>query len=485
MKKNSESREPRKPIDTTASRPFPTEMLPPQLQAMVKSVAHVYHVPDVMPAMIALSMVSAMVGKGLRIVSAQGRRTMGNLYFLGSAASGTGKSTILRIMREPLDAIQALLGEYGCHLEMSRLAIKPPLPKEASEQGSEGFEGSGGGVDTMPKSEEELVMKSCDANDQLEEGGDPRLICSEVTGPALAKLLLENNQVILNATAEAGNLLDESAKVSSPLGQLLLKGYSGDHVEIDRMTRKPVVMEEPCITACWFCQPHRLDKFLNNARLLEDGLLARFLVAHSEASMPRMTDSDESVPAEVSDAYRALIEKLFVLYGRNSKFEWEARASLEAQKVLRDYHNQGVERWQSDGGPLQSCIARWTEQAWKLTLVLHAALHGAEAHLVEVDQGTAESAVVLHQWFADQQIQIIEGAAVEVKSIRLGKLCDLLRDTPDQEMTLRNLQNSHGFSNEEVRSLLQAAPLQLCIVKRKNSAGGRPSDVVSLLHPDL
>jgi hypothetical protein len=178
-----------------------------------------------------------------------------------------------------------------------------------------------------------------------------RLICSEVTGPALAKMLEENQQVILNITAEAGNLLDEAARVASPLGQLLLKGFSGDHVEIDRLLRDPVVMEEPCISACWLCQPHRLEKFLANDRLLEDGLLARFLVAHSEATMAPMSEHHADVPVAVSDAYGALIEELFASYGRNSKHEWTVEASPEAREVLREHYNQCAECRNADCGP--------------------------------------------------------------------------------------------------------------------------------------
>lgn len=37
-------------------------MLPPRLEAIVKAIAEAYHVPDVMPAAIALAIVSAAMG---------------------------------------------------------------------------------------------------------------------------------------------------------------------------------------------------------------------------------------------------------------------------------------------------------------------------------------------------------------------------------------------------------------------------------------
>jgi hypothetical protein len=459
------------PHCATPDDPFPTDMLPERLQAMVKSVAVVFRVPDVMPAVIALTMISATIGKGLRIASGKGRKIMANLYSLVSADSGTGKTTVLRVLREPLDILQTHMREFGHQKGLHRLGTRRSRPRGG---GFDGFEGFAGDIDVLPPQRARGSAKM----------PDPRLICSEVTGPALARLLAQNQQVLLNATAEAGNLLDEAAKATSPLGQLLLKGFSGDPVEIDRITREPVVMEEPCISVCWLCQPHRLDKFLANERLLEDGLLPRFLVAHSKATMAPEHGDDGSVPVAVSDAYGGLIEELFVLYGRNSKDEWVVEASAEAQEVMRDYHNQGVERCNADDGPLRPCIARWTEQAWKIALVLHAASYGANSHNLPLDGHTAQCAVALQQWFGRQQMRILGGAVSSPGATRLARLCELLRGSPDGEMTLLNLQNSHGFSDTEVRSLVESAPTRLHLQKRQNPAGGRPSEVVGLLRPD-
>lgn len=470
MKTDRPSKGPDGPSGSIPDCPFPTSMLPPRLEAIVKAIAEAYHVPDVMPAAIALAIVSAAMGKGLRIASGPGRKTMGNLFFLISAGSGTGKSTVLRILRAPLDIIQKFHNELG-----SIKAITRPGPADGA--GSEGFEGSVGLLPKPGKGKRSKRGRGADA-----AGGQVfRLICSEVTGPALAKMLEENQQVILNVTAEAGNLLDEASRVASPLGQLLLKGYSGDHVEIDRLLRDPVVMEEPCISACWLCQPHRLKKFLANDRLLEDGLLARFLVAHSKATMAPMSEHDADVPVAVSDAYGALIEELFASYGRNSKHEWTVDASPEAREVLRDYHNRCADRWNADCGPMQSCIARWNEQAWKITLVLHAGIHGANSHHLKVDAETAQRAVALQQWFACEQMRIIGGCVEHSGNTRLARLCELLRGSSDYEMTLRNLQNSHGFSGNEVRSLVETVPMLLRIEKRKNPAGGPISRVVVLI----
>lgn len=51
---------------------FPTQMLPPPLRAMVLAMNAVHGVPEVMPAAIALAMISAAIRDGLRIASGKG-----------------------------------------------------------------------------------------------------------------------------------------------------------------------------------------------------------------------------------------------------------------------------------------------------------------------------------------------------------------------------------------------------------------------------
>jgi gamma-glutamyl:cysteine ligase YbdK (ATP-grasp superfamily) len=97
-----------------------------------------------------------------------------------------------------------------------------------------------------------------------------------------------------------------------------------------------------------------------------------------------------------------------------------------------------------------------------------------------VDRKTAEDAVVLQEWFAEQQMRIIGGATLQQGASRLKRLCDLLRETPDRELTLRDLQNSHGFPHAEVQRLAELAPSQLKLQNRQNPAGGRPSLVLTL-----
>lgn len=49
-------------------------------------------------------------------------------------------------------------------------------------------------------------------------------------------------------------------------------------------------------------------------------------------------------------------------------------------KLLRVYHNGNVGRRKGDLKDVTSFTARWTEQAWRIAVAFHAALHGEKAH---------------------------------------------------------------------------------------------------------
>jgi hypothetical protein len=307
------------------------------------------------------------------------------------------------------------------------------------------------------------------------------LVCSDATGPALAKILLQNNETILVATPEAGNQLDEASKPASLFGQLLLKGYSGDKAEFDRATKQPVILNQPCITVCWLCQPHRVTKFFGSEKLMEDGLIARFLFVETKGGMPYMPEEDRTIPVSIINGYSAIVSELYDAYrGRGGHAEI-VRISDEVYNIMRDYHNDCVSQLEEVDNNLSYCIPRWPEQAWKIMLVLHAAEHGSKSHLMPVNRLTAERAITLMRWYASEQSRIMSVATTPPKEIRLKRLLALLADAPDHTLKLRDLVNLNGFTKDEVNELANMAPSMLKLENRKPKGSGRPSSVIVLI----
>jgi hypothetical protein len=452
-----------KPADDST---FPLDVLPGRVAMMVKAIHDVHGVPAAMSATIALSMLSASLGKGLLIMGARGRQTMGNLFALISAPTGAGKSTAINILRKPLD----MIADYMQESEDMQCEPKP-TPSQLAEQDEEPH----GDLDLLPPPAAE-VSHLPPAGSKLR-----RLVCSDTTGAALAILLRQNLETILVATPEAGPQLEEASKPRSLFGQLLLKGYSGDSAEIDRATKSPVLLKQPCIAVCWLCQPHRVNKFYGSPQLLEDGLIARFLFVQINSGMAFMPEEDRRIPVSVINGYAAMMSELYDAYGGRDEEAKIVQASPGVYDIMRNYHNDCTTRWNESDSSLRFCIPRWPEQAWKIMLVLHAVEHGGKSHCSLVDPLTAERAITLMRWYESEQSRVMGCAATRPQDIRLKRLLELLGSAPNQTITLRDLDNSHGFAENEVNELVKMAPLRLKLEIRKPPKSGRRSPRIVLI----
>ena len=83
-------------------------------------------------------------------------------------------------------------------------------------------------------------------------------------------------------------------------------------------------------------------------------------------------------------------------------------ATPEARQWLESYFNEIVDRRKAgELSDVSQYASRWCEHAARLAVVLHAGLHGATAHLHPLVLETAQKAVTLAKWFANQQLGLL------------------------------------------------------------------------------
>jgi hypothetical protein len=103
---------------------------------------------------------------------------------------------------------------------------------------------------------------------------------------------------------------------------------------------------------------------------------------------------------------------------------------------------------------ITSFAGRWTEQAWRLSVVLHAARHGLHAHEHPLSPDTAQDAITLADWFAAQQLDILSGGRWRAKRDRQKEVLLLLADITDG-ITARDVYRARiAKTSEEARDLL-------------------------------
>lgn len=250
---------------------------------MVRAVARSERVPDALPGVIALGILSASIGAGLEVQSGPQCTTRGNLFLLASAESGSGKSECFRFIAEASLARQGQLMEHwrtttGPKIQAEIRAIESQLKKldRSIAKTSDPAE--------LDRLKGEMEYKLARQDELKSQSSSPLLVAQDTTTERLAVLLQLNAEVIFSMSSDArklcDNLLGRYSKNSMTDESLYLCGYSGDPVRVDRQGRDPVTLRRPCLGLLWLVQPDALDLLLNESSLSQSGFLPRCLITH-------------------------------------------------------------------------------------------------------------------------------------------------------------------------------------------------------------
>lgn len=132
----------------------------------------------------------------------------------------------------------------------------------------------------------------------------------------------------------------------------------------------------------------------------------------------------------------------------------------EARQRLVDYHNAIVERRKCELRDVTGFAARWAEQAWKFAVVLHAGHHGADAHNHRLELTTAENAVRLAEWFANEQLQILAKGRHEAAKKIEEQVLELIQERTERQkidyVTARDVYRGRIISTPEAAQALLA-----------------------------
>jgi Protein of unknown function (DUF3987) len=459
-----------------AAEPFPLHCLPSLVEAMAKEVCATERVPESLAGCCALGILSASIGAGLAIQSASNRVTRGNIYLLASAESGSGKSEIFRHLAKPfqqfeMDRIKRWKEQDRPDAIAKRGLLEVDIKKCKKQYAKERDNDINEEVKKFELEIEELE-KRLDA---------PSLSCEDVTSEKLADLLGKNNEQLASLSSDALSivniLLGRYNKLDRTDESLYLKAFSGDPCAIHRMSRDPISLESPCLTALWLTQPDKLQSLLDERSLNEGGLIPRILACHTNCEPREIGKNPPSISISVGKAYAGLIFCLLDTY-RLAHERFTVTPTSEALEALNDHHDAIVKRRRGELRDVTSYAARWNEQAWRIAVCLHAGTHHSQAHEQPVSLETAQRAIALADWFAAEQLRILNAGRTQRKIERLQRLQELIVQQYNGAATLRTLQRNNGFEPAETRELAAKFPKKLVIERRET--GGRPSEIVSL-----
>jgi hypothetical protein len=454
---------------------------------MARQVVMAALVPEVLAGMNVLGILSAAIGAGLELNSGGDRRTRGNLYLMPVAASGTGKGQSFGAIVEPFQRREAArLEEWRQHDRPEACANKAIAEARLAKLTTT----AKGTLSAEQKADVLRELKECHAEIERAERNlrEPAWSTEQATKEAIESLFaMSTRETLASLSAEARGAVDvlmgryrETTDES-----IFLAGYSGDLVKIHRKGSPPVVLAHPCLTVLWMLQPDKLRELLESPAMSDSGLMPRFLIADTKAQPQKEPEERHCIDERVKNAWAALIHDLLDTYHEPDTKAHTVQPEPEAAKMLREYRNEIVDRMNpASGGDLADVsiyAARWAENAWRMCVVLHAALHGEDAWREHLAPDTAGKALRLMRWFSEQQLRLLAAGREDKLTKRLEKLRELLALKPERQCNLSELERRHAFTPAEVQRLAAQFPGVLVIEKLSTGGSGRPPVVARLL----
>jgi len=462
----------------TAPAPFPLDKLPPAAANMARDIVRVMRGPDSLAGCCVLGALSAALGARLDVRSGPGRVTRGNLYILASAESGSGKSETFRHAIAPLleyegEILRRWAEQEKPGLEAKREMLQADLVrlrKQAANPKSKTPR-----ADTCAQIEE-ATRKLRSVQEKLH---GPRLVIEDVTSQKLAVLLAAHGECLASLSADAGEVVSillgrYSGNVKRTDESVYLKAFTGDPCRVDRQNSETIILQRPCLSALWLTQPDKLADLLAERSLTDGGLIPRLLSCHTNCRpLAIVEDAEEFAPA-VAAAYRAMIRELLESF-RLSPAPVTIEARPDARRAMNEHYNSIVDRWHNgEVRDVGSFVLRWTEQAWRIAVCLHAGKHGAGAGDKALELDTAQEAIVIADWFAGQQLEILAASRDAGRRDKRERVLALLVDKP-AGITARDVQRAHITNDaEEARQLLATMEAEGTLRSKEKETGGRP-----------
>ena len=191
-------------------------------------------------------------------------------------------------------------------------------------------------------------------------------------------------------------------------------------------------------------------------------------------------EEDKPIPARIRADFDSIIEILLDTY-RNGKGHTIPPSRL-AKEAMRTYHNSLVARRRKDWCDIDSFVARWTENAWRILVNLHAGAHGDKAHLTEIEDSLPDDAIKLAEWFGTEQVRLLSAMRESADWQTLSGLIELVNRIYKGKATIRDLGLRHCYQKEELERLAKKFSSKIAIKRQEpGEKGGRPSEALMVL----
>lgn len=419
---------------------FPVDALPEDIAAYVSAVAESTQTPVDMAGTAALSILSVCLQGKYRVQGKTDWLEPLNTYALIIASPSERKSAVLNMMLRPLNAYEAQVNKReAAQVEASRMRrrVLEKRQRVLEDQIAKG------------KADMKEVERISAEIASFEELQPLQLYVDDVTTEKLVSVLAANKGRAALISSEGG-IFDTLAGIYTRNVNIdvMLKGYSGDPIRVDRIGRQSECVMDPALTVLLMAQPNVVSAVLGNKTFRGRGLTARFLYCMPQSQVGSRREDSSPVPEEVAGAYERrminLLEDEYPVSPRMICLSAEARELLFAfarelePKLTGEYAE--IADW---AGKLVGNTMRLAALLCRASVMVSHEFLEDEPELV-VDASVMEGAIRLGRYFLRNAQAAYDALPENAMTARANRILETIRDKKlaefDRRMAMRYCQ---------------------------------------------
>lgn len=465
------------PFGRYVVEPFPIDALPPDLGDYVRAVAESTQTPPDMAGSNVLSAASfAQQGK----YETQGKadwKEPHNLFVADVAEPSARKSAVLGACIRPADQYET---QYN--LRNAAAFESSKMSRRILERRQKALEDKIAKGNGEPGEMEALAQEIAD----FVELTPLQLYVDDVTPEKLVSIMAANHGRAAIISSEGG-IFDTLAGIYTKNVNIdvMLKGYSGDTIRVDRIGRESETIMDPTLTIFLMVQPKVISAVLSNATFRGRGLTARFLY-----SMPRSTVGDrryesEPVPEEVYQRYeRKIINMLEDEYPMQPEV---ITLSPGAAGLLRDFAEELEPKMKGEYAEIADWVGKLVGNTLRMAGILcragvyrsHGMLEEGETGPLVVSEETMANAIRLGRYFLSHALAVFDVIPENEMYKQADRILKMVREKSlsefDRRLAMRNCRTFKTVSEiQPVLDFLEDYGYILRMPEKPTSTGRPP-----------
>lgn len=455
--------------------PFPVDALPEDISGYIKAVAESTQTPVDMAGTSVLALLSVCLQGKYAIQGKDDWVEPLNLFANIIAEPSERKSAVLHATASPLDNYEVQYNAQnaarveGCKmrrriLEKRQRAIEDKIAK--------------GGADAS-----ELDQIAQEIANFVEEK-PLRLYVDDITTEKLVSVMSSNNGRAALVSSEGG-IFDTLAGIYTRNVNIdvMLKGYSGDTIRVDRIGRESESVMNPSLTVLLMTQPKVISDVLGNKTFRGRGLTARFLYCLPASSVGSRKFQSATVQPDVYARYeRKMIDMLEDEYPKKPE---RITLSLDASRLLTGFAEEIEPKIKGEYAEIADWVGKLVGNTLRISgLLCRASVYRSPEFLTEneplvVSGKTMADAIRLGRYFLSHAMAVFDVIPESNMNKQANRILQMIADRHltefDRRIAMRYCRVFKTVADiQPVLDFLDDYGYIIRLPDRTTSSGGRP-----------